>query len=359
MTDTRPSDLGVEARDLDAEAAALHDIPAPPLGRRRGARDALVCIGVCVLVLLAFEGASIRHAGQDMKHGWQRTLVLVAGTPAGALSDASGLGSVKDRTLAWERSNDGSGGPGGFRADSGPAVVGAVTPDAIDPRGLGLRPPAPRALRTVLVTGDSMSQPLDAELARSFARADGNATVVRDPHIGTGISQSDLLDWGSEASAQVAKRHPDAVVMFLGANEGFPLRVAGRSVECCSAAWTAAYASRARQMMNTYRQAAGARVYWLTLPAPRDHARQTISRAVNVAISVAAQPYRAQVRIVDVSALLTPGGRYRDAMTVGGAQQIVRQADGVHLNAAGARLTLTAVLDSLRADFAAGSVPGR
>jgi lysophospholipase L1-like esterase len=334
----------------------VHDIPAPPLGRLRRSRDALICVGVCVLLLIAFEGASVRRTGQDMAHGWQRSLVLVVGTPAGWLSDRSGLGAVKDRVLAWERTDRGTGaGRGGFAADRGAVRAAApVSPDAIDPGALGAKPAPPAPLRTVLVTGDSMSQPLDAELARAFAQAGGDAAkVVRDPHLGTGISQTDLLDWGGEAVAQVHDRRPDAVVMFIGANEGFPLPVAGHDVDCCTAAWAAAYANRARQMMDTYRRAGAARVYWLTLPAPRDPRRQTVSRAVNAAVKVAAQPWPGQVRIVDLDPPLTPGGRYRDSV----GDQIVREHDGVHLNAAGARIALRAVLDRMRADWPRSGVP--
>jgi hypothetical protein len=111
-------------------------------------------------------------------------------------------------------------------------------------------------------------------------------------------------------------------------------------------------------MMNTYRQGGAARVYWLTLPGPRDPARQRISRAVNAAIAVAAVPYRAQVRVLDMTDLFTPGGRYRAAMPVDGRSELVRQADGVHLNDAGATVALRPVLDALRADFGARRVPG-
>jgi lysophospholipase L1-like esterase len=359
VTDVRNhDDLADDLRalgDRSPDDRALHAIPAPPLGRLRRSRDALICVGVCVLLLIAFEGASVRRTGQDMHHGWQRSLVLVVGTPAGWLSDRSGLGAVKDRVLAWERTDRGVGaGEGGFAVNAGGDRVPApVSPEAIDPRALGAKPVAPDPLRTVLVTGDSMSQPLDAELARAFAKAGGAAKVIRDPHIGTGISQTDLLDWGGEAVTQVRADQPDAVVMFLGANEGFPLPVAGRDVECCSAAWAAAYANRARQMMATYRRAGAARVYWLTLPAPRDPRRQTVSRAVNAAIKVAAQPWPGQVRVVDLDPSLTPGGRYRDAVD----GEIVREHDGVHLNAAGARIALRAVLDHMRVDWPRDGVP--
>ncbi len=95
--------------------------------------------------------------------------------------------------------------------------------------------------------------------------------MQRDPHVGTGISKSGLVDWGKLSTQHVEERKPDAVVVFIGANEGFPLPgPGGENVDCCGPDWAAAYANRVRRMMNTYRQGGGARVYWLTLPMPRD-----------------------------------------------------------------------------------------
>jgi hypothetical protein len=164
-----------------------------------------------------------------------------------------------------------------------------------------------------------MSMLLDDILARRLAGA--GVRTIEDPHVGTGISKNVLVDWGRLSTAQVASHHPDAVVVFIGANEGFPMAGPnGRQVQCCGADWAAIYATRVRRMMNTYRQGGAVRVYWLTLPAPREQARQRIARTVNAAIAVAAEPYRAQVRVLDMSAIFTPGGRYRDAMAVAGRQ---------------------------------------
>src|SRR5262249_48362484 len=156
--------------------------------------------------------------------------------------------------------------------------------------------------------------------------------VDRDAHIGTGISDTSLVDWGKLSLVQTKKDKPDAVVMFMGANEGFPMKVGTRQVKCCNADWAAEYAYRARRMMDTYRQNGAARVYWLLLPTYRSGARNAIAHVVNAAIETAASPYRAQVRILDMGAIFTPGNKYRDAMQVGGRDQIVRQADGIHLN---------------------------
>ncbi len=192
--------------------------------------------------------------------------------------------------------------------------------------------------------------PLDAELARRLVGE--GVEVVRDPHVGTGLSKEGLADWGELATRQTRREAPDAVVMFVGANEGFELPGADGPVACCGADWAAAWAFRARSMIDTYRRGGRARVYWLTVPAPRDGERARISRAVNAAIGVAAEPYRAQARVLDMAALFTPGFRYRDAMELDGRRALVREPDGIHLNERGAQVAADAVVEALRRDFA-------
>src|SRR3954465_1109519 len=116
------------------------EIPAPPTGRHLTARDAVLCIGLCALVLLAFEGRSLKRSGEEMKPGWERSLVLAVGRPAGAVSNALGLPAVKDKLVGWAHPADRLARRGGF--DEGAAGAAArgvppVTPDAFDPRALG------------------------------------------------------------------------------------------------------------------------------------------------------------------------------------------------------------------------------
>jgi lysophospholipase L1-like esterase len=322
---------------------------------RHRPRDLLICCGIAVILLTFAEGRAVRHAGREMPSGWERSLVLAVGNPAGWLTDqvpplanaANKLGKVfkSDQDLSGS-------GAGSFSDRSVPANAGGVPPvtrDAFDPRSLGQKPPAPRPLKTVLITGDSMSQPLDADVARSLAPK--GIKVVRDAHIGTMISDTSIVDWGKLSVIQVKQNKPDAVVMFMGANEGFPMQVGGREVKCCSADWAAEYAYRARRMMDTYRRGGAARVYWLLLPTYRSAARNAIARVVNAGIIAAASPYRAQVRILDMGAIFTPGNKYRDAMPVGGREQIVRQSDGIHLNGTGSQVAADEVIKALRGDF--------
>ena len=336
--------------------------PFSPATRRRRAVDAIGCVLIAAVILVAATGDSVRRAGEQMRPGVIRDVVSAAGGPAGWLADRLPVAGAADRVTAFLSPDEDLRGGAGFALSAGQAAAGdavaPVTADAFDPRELGAAAPVRRALRRLLVTGDSMAMPLDGELARRYGATAG-VTTVREPHIGTGISKSGLLDWGRLALRQVAADAPDAVVMFLGANEGFPMRArgGGPQLECCDARWAAEYASRVRLMMNTYRRGGAARVYWLTLPAPRDADRAVIARTVNAAIRAAAEPYRAQVRVVNIDSQITPGWRYQDAITIDGQQTLVRDADGIHLNKNGAAIAADTVNQALRQDFTTTTTP--
>jgi lysophospholipase L1-like esterase len=334
-----------------------------PTGGRLRARDAIVCVFVAALLLLVLEGESIRSTGEKMDAGIQRDAVLAVGKPAGWLAEQLPLAGAVDELTAYLSPDDDLSGEGGFNAApiAGPAAAASggtgggasvpITTDSFDPTELGTKTAQLPQLKTLLVTGDSLAQPIDVQLARRLA-GDGVQTV-RDAHLGTGISKTGIVDWGVLSTQQARDRKPEAVVMFMGANEGFPFPGAdGKSIECCGPEWAVVYATRARRMMDTYRRKGAARVYWLTLPLPRDPRLQVIARTVNAAIDVAAQPFRSHVRVLDMTSVFTPEDRYRAAQDIGGRQTIVRRPDGIHLNDAGSNVATGIVLERLRADFA-------
>jgi lysophospholipase L1-like esterase len=325
----------------------------PPPGRRLGAREAMLVVGIAVALLVLFKGDSIRDAGEEMQPGLGRTVVLAVGRPTGWVADRLPFDELGSDAFAWIDPDDELGDEGGFGGRGEAVRAGTVPPvgaDSFDPAELGEEPSRAPRLRTLLVTGDSLARPLDTELARRLAGEE--VKVVRDPHVGTGVSKSGFVDWGKLSTRQVKKERPDATVVFIGANEGFPLPgPRGRKEECCGPGWAAAYAFRVRRMMNIYRRRGSARVYYLTLPLPRDGARQRIVRTVNAAIEVASEPYRAHVRVLDMERTFTPGGRYRHTLPVEGRERVVREPDGIHLNGTGADIAAAKVLASIRRDF--------
>jgi lysophospholipase L1-like esterase len=321
--------------------------------RRYRARDAVLIVLVAAMLLGLFEGRSVLRAGEQ-RAGIGGAIIRGVGRPFASVSGTLYLGPIATsvtRFLSPDQSLGSSGGgfTGGVGASSAAAAIPAVTAQAFDPTTLGLPAPAKRRLHTLLVTGDSMSQPLDADLAQRLVPR--GVRVIQDPHIGTGISNSQILDWGKLSASQVRSAHPDAVVVFIGAAEGWPMAGEGRrQVECCSEEWAVIYAQRVRLLANTYRQVGAARVYWITLPDPRETAREKIARVVNAAIAVGVQPWASEVRVIDSVPIFTPTG-YRDSMSLGGVQTIVREPDGIHLNEAGSRLLAGYVLDRLSGDF--------
>ena len=319
--------------------------------RRFTAREAVISILIVAVILVLAAGASVKNAGEEMRAGVGRDAVLVIGEPAALLAGHLPVQGVAHDITGFIHASPDITGPGAFiAAGVGNQAVPPVSTTAFNPTSIGAPAPKKMHLHTLLVTGDSMSEPLDQDLAQALV-GDG-VNVIQDPHIGTGISNTVLVNWGQLASYQVRHDHPNAVVMFIGANDGYSMPgPAGSQINCCGVLWAATYAQRVREMMNTYRQEGAARVYWLTLPMPRAQARQQIARVVNAAIEVAAQPWVSQIRVIDTVPVFTPGGRYRDSMLVGGVPTIVRESDGIHLNDAGSQIAAKLVLGYLWNDF--------
>lgn len=309
------------------------------------ARDAIVAVLVAAAVLVLVKGTSMTRQG-DQLTGLQHDVVVAVGRPAGWIADQLPLHTAAAKLTKPLSPDQDLGSAGGFdqtgqAAGSGPVhptrgeQLPPITPDAFSAAAIGARPPARRALHTLLVTGDSLSTPLDKELARRLAGK--GVKVDMEPHLGTGISKTALVDWGKLSREQASVDRPDAVVVFIGANEGWPMQGPdGKDVPCCGADWAAVYANRVRQVMNTFRRGGATHVYWLKVMTPRDAARERIEKVVNAAIDVAAQPWRSQIDIVDTISIFTPGERYRDSMNIGGRDTLVRESDGIHLNETGA-----------------------
>jgi hypothetical protein len=200
----------------------------------------------------------------------------------------------------------------------------------------------------ILATGDSMIQIVDGFLAKQVRSQ--HFKVRSDAHVGTGISKPFLLDWVAHARKLARAYRPSASVVFLGANEGFPLRFEGKRRNCCSRAWRKAYARRAQAVMQELERGGASRVYWLTLPAARPGNWNHIYRSVNLALRSASKREGDGVRLLDMGRVFTPSGHFQQTIVRNGRRTSVRQADGIHLNVAGARIAARIVVRRMRRD---------
>jgi lysophospholipase L1-like esterase len=205
----------------------------------------------------------------------------------------------------------------------------------------------PRGRLSVLVTGDSMAQLFDHHVADGLG---GGAAVRSEAHVSTGLSKPSMLDWVANSRAQARRVRPDVTIVFIGANDGFPMPTpSGATAPCCDSSWVEEYARRAAQMMRAYRRGSAGRVYWLTLPAPRGGSFRAVFGPVNAAIRRAARRTRG-VQVVPIDRIFTPGFVYRDTLLWGGRNVAVRQGDGVHLNDAGASIAAQKTIARMRAN---------
>jgi hypothetical protein len=339
------AEMEAEARDRRREGGRRDDSLMERFDRwdlrRFTGWDAVKAVTLTTILLLIFAGGSVRKAADELDPGLGRDIVKAIGGPAGWISDRLPFADTRRDLTSWLSPDQEL---TGSRFQAGGAGAGAPVAPA--------PPSTPQPLDRLLVTGDSLSTPLDIEISRKLADQGSGVQVTRDPHLATGISNSGLVDWGQLSSTQAANDDPDAVVLFLGANEGYPMPGPnGVQVTCCGPQWEAVFQSRVGQMMDNYLRGGVERIYWLTLPTQRDPARKPIADAVNQAIETAAAQRGPSVRVVDLRPTFTPGDKYRDAIDIDGKQTIVRESDGIHLNEDGASLAGDIVLDAVNKDF--------
>ena len=99
-------------------------IPQPPRGPRSRSRDALVVVFLAVVVLVLFEGSSVRTASEEMQPGFERDVVEAVGKPTGWVADRLPFDEWGDDALAFLE-DEGVGDEGGF--DAAPAAPAAAS----------------------------------------------------------------------------------------------------------------------------------------------------------------------------------------------------------------------------------------
>jgi hypothetical protein len=202
---------------------------------------------------------------------------------------------------------------------------------------------------SVLVTGDSMSYPIDQEMA---VEAPAGMVVHSDRHDGTGLT-TNVVNWPRLAASQVARFHPEATVISIGGRDGgIPLpdpARGGKLTECCGTRWLRLYANLLRPLAEAYVRGGEGHVYWLSLPAPEEAARAPLYEAVNASLALLAGEFRGEITLIPVSTVVSPGG-FRHQITYEGLPIRPRTPDGIHLNHAGACVERSLVVQAMLAD---------
>jgi hypothetical protein len=346
---TRPDDLWDDAR---FRAARERDLAEPLTSIRSVLRATVVCLALAVLLTSGklVEIADRQPLGADR----DRWLDLAEGVDR--VANFLSLNRPYDLVLQLR----GAGDAAGRRVDTidEVAIDAGLDPSAVGPSEVATAPTttppagptssttttttAPPALRTVTaadplrvyVGGDSQAEFLGQAVATESGPR--SLEVQLSYQISTSLARPDYFNWPAELAAMIDRDDPEAVVLFLGANEYQDMEAADgtqlvRGGEEWQLEWSRRLAITLDLLAGDHRH-----VYWVGQPPMRDgrvHESVALINALAEPV-VAARPH---ATFVDIWDLFGGDGGYRERVTGPEGDEIrARVDDGIHLTRAAA-----------------------
>jgi hypothetical protein len=308
---------------------------------------------VALAIATIFNAEAIVRAGEGMKPSTTRDVVLSVGRP---LADVTGFLQLNRPREGFDMAfGQESKTASGTELETGSAAI-LKRKAKREAKPVWRQPTAGRPL-DVLVTGDS-----EADLVGlRMADLDGDdlveiETVARN---GTALTNPGFFNWELNAEQEMSARDPDAVVMLIGANDGFNVDVDGELFAPGTPEWETEFARRAAVVMETLSANGERPVYWVPPPTARDQTYNEIYRSQNRAVKRAAESVEG-ARYVDIFSTIGDG-EYSDQVEVGGRKILGRQSDGIHFNREGAEVPAQLVLNAMAEDYPAlaGGIPAQ
>jgi len=306
-------------------------------------------LGVVVIALLVaalFNSEAIVRAGESMQGGTTRDVVL---SWARALDDVAGAVGLHlprqgfDKAFGQEAKT-----AEGTELEQGSTAI--LRPNKRKDARQSFVQPTPTKPVEVFVTGDSQALFIGELLTDELPDDLFNVEVM--PRNATGLTNPEFFNWEINAQQEIGARKPDAVVMVIGANDGFNvLGEDGQLYGPQDPEWETEYARRAAVVTRELGSNGKRPVYWLPPPTARDPEFNTIYETQNRAIEQAARAVPG-ARYVDIYNTIN-NGRYSDELKIDGRRVLARQSDGVHFNREGSIVPTRLVLEAMAKDYQA------
>jgi hypothetical protein len=330
-------------------------------------RHALLAGLMCFAVWLVLDGPTLLRSAQDSPLGARRTVAIDVLRPIAAFSNGLGLSHVEsaaDRAIG----HTGTAASGGVLqiegvqarhhhvvappsttvpslppgASSVPTVAPTTTvtaPDGLAP----LAAPTQSAPLRLLVLGDSLGIDFGQPLVNDLAATDVVSAVL-DGHIDTGLSRPDYFNWPAELQSDITKYQPQAMVVFIGANDPQNFVDGSTALSYGTPAWNAAYAKRVGSFMAAA-TGAGARVLWIGMPPMADPTLNAKMENLNQIAQSQAQQHAGATYFASWSVLANAQGHYTAFLPDASGNEVqIRDPDGTHIAGPGAqRLSLAAI----------------
>jgi hypothetical protein len=300
---------------------------------------------IALLVAAVFNSEAMVRAGEGMKQGTTRDVVLSVARP---LDDVTGFVGLhlprKGFDLAFGQESKTA---SDTELETGSAAIlkRKVRREA---KPAWRQPTAAQPL-SLLVTGDSEADLVG--LSMNDLDTAGLLNIETVARNGTALTNPGFFNWEVNAQQEIAARDPEAVVMLIGANDGFNVDVAGATYAPATPQWEDEFARRVAVVMEALGQDGKRPVYWVPPPTARDPALNDIYASQNRAVERAVESVEG-ARYVDVFSTINDG-EYSDQVRIDGQKVLARQSDGIHFNREGAKLPAKFILDALARDFPA------
>lgn len=309
--------------------------PAPERSSPRGSRTSWVLRSALAAVLVALVATSAVLALTK-----PRTTVTMPTTtstttlPVTTTTTKSGSSTTSTTTTV----------PG---AMSGPVTLPVVDHGC----GLALAPPTsgpgagvPRPVGhcTVLEIGDSLGADLGYGLSRHLA-ADSGLNLLLFDRASTGLANSWYYNWPVNLASDLAKYHPQLLIVCLGGNDEQNMTVNGNVVSFGSAAWKQDYLDYVREIVSEATRS-GAYVLWIGMPIMQPYSYNQGIMLLNSLYqqAVTTEPDATFVPIWSLFA--NPMGEFESPAAVNGVETTLRSADGIHFSFSGEDVFATYVI---------------
>jgi uncharacterized protein len=313
-----------------------------PAGRVLGV--ILIALGIAAL----FNSEAIVRAGEGMREGTTRDIVLSVGRPLDDVAGTIGLHlpregldlafGQEDKTASGTELEEGS-----------TAILRRDAARAREEQTPEYRQPTPANPIDVLVTGDSEAEFIGQRLADQAKP--GLLEVETVAQNATGLTNPDFFNWEINAQQEMDTRDPDAVVMAIGGNDGFNVEAGGQLYGPSDPEWQTEFARRVAVVAKTLTGDGERPVYWMPPPTARDPDMNEIYATQNRAVEQAVDAVPG-LRYVDVYSTLS-GGKYSDSLRIDGRKVLARQSDGIHFSREGAVAPVRLLLKAMATDYPA------
>ena len=303
-------------------------------------------LAIALAVAALFNSEALVRAGEGMRPGPTRDIVLSVGRPVDDVAGAIGLHLPREGLdLAFGQEDKTEPGTALERGSNAILRTGGRREEP-----LSFAQPTPQHPLHVLVTGDSQAEFLGQRLVdQSPPGLLDVETVARN---GTGLTNPAFFNWEVNARQEVAARELGAVVMAIGDNDGFNVQAPDGSLyNPGDPGWETEFARRVAVVSSVLSSDGKRPVYWVPPPTARDPKFNDIFAIQNRAVERATQAVPA-LRYVDVYSTLGKG-RYTDTLTIDGRRVLARQPDGIHFTRDGAVAPARLILDAMAEDFPA------